>query len=79
MKIFFLNVIFIFLFSCKKSVSLCFDFNKVSYTINDTIIANANCSENVVDYQEISKEGLKMIGNGSSSVEKFIVDTLKQF
>ncbi len=35
----------IFLSSCKKKVTICSIFNETAYSVNDTIIADASCSE----------------------------------
>ena len=45
--------------------SICFDFDKVSYSVNDTIVANANCSDNVID----------LSGNGHHGTTSNLVDS----
>ncbi len=66
----------IFLSSCKKKVTICSIFNETAYSVNDTIIADASCSENVEEYLWEPQEGLMMIGNGNTAMESFIVQPL---
>lgn len=67
---------FFYFSSCRKSVDACVNFDQAAYAINDTIYADASCSENVDEYLWEPQGGLQMIGNGTSSTERFIVLSL---
>jgi hypothetical protein len=63
----------IFLSSCKKRIEICAEFNELTYTINDTILLDATCSENVETYLWEPQAGLQMLGSGTEVTERFIV------
>lgn len=67
---------FFYFSSCRKSVDACVNFDQAAYAINDTIYADASCSENVDEYLWEPQGGLQMLGNGTSSTERFIVLSL---
>jgi hypothetical protein len=62
--------------SCGKKIDACANFDKSAYLVNDTIILNATCSENVDTYLWQPQAGLQMLGNGNSATERFIVLSL---
>ena len=68
-----LLVTLVFASSCRKKVEACADFDEAAYLVNDTIYLNASCSENADTYLWKPQAGLQMLGNGSSSTERFIV------
>ena len=60
--------------SCRKDkIEACAQFDQTAYLVADTIYLDANCSENVVNYLWTPKEGLRMLGNGKSSTERFVI------
>lgn len=59
--------------SCRNSAEACAQFDKTSYSVNDTITLNAACSENIGTYQWQPQQGLQMLGSGNSSTERFKV------
>lgn len=63
----------ILLSSCKKRIEICAEFNELTYTINDTILLDATCSENVETYLWEPQAGLQMLGSGTEVTERFIV------
>jgi hypothetical protein len=65
-----------FVSSCRKSVDACANFDKSAYLVNDTILLNAACSENVGTYLWQPQAGLRMLGTGNTSSERFIVLSL---
>jgi hypothetical protein len=65
-----------FVSSCRKSVDACANFDKSAYLVNDTILLNAACSENVGTYLWQPQAGLRMLGTGNTSTERFIVLSL---
>ena len=62
--------------ACGDSTKICFSFDDNSYSVNDTIYADANCSENVSDYDWTPGEGMQMIGNGYGATEAFLITEL---
>lgn len=67
-------LIAIFFTSCGKgSIEACATFDKSVYLTTDTIMLDASCSEHVVEYQWMPKEGLMMLGDGKLATERFII------
>ena len=59
--------------SCGKKIDACANFDKSAYLVNDTIILNGACSENVDTYLWQPQAGLQMLGSGNTSTERFVV------
>jgi hypothetical protein len=63
--------------SCGKKIEACANFDKSAYLVNDTIVLNATCSENVDTYLWQPQAGLQMLGTGKSATERFVVLSLQ--
>jgi hypothetical protein len=80
--VFFISTVLLFLIStssCGKKVEACANFNKAEYSVSDTIIVDASCSEKVGTYLWEPQAGLQMLGNGNGPTERFIVLPLPGF
>jgi len=62
--------------SCSKSVDFCVTLDASEYAVNDTIYGDASCSKNGDEFLWEPEKGLLMIGNGTASTERFIVQAL---
>ncbi len=80
MKILFFSLaqilLIIFLSSCKKNITSCFELDNTAYLVGDTIYVDASCSKNSKDFLWEPGDGLIMLGNGKSIKESFSIINL---